>query len=117
MLKYKAEQLGMTVYLVDESYTSKCSALSDENIQKQAKYSGYRRKGLYKDTKLNKAWNADCNGALNIIRKHCKFVLNTLPLSQWIDRLARPVKLSYDTWLSYCTEYVTQKVSCESSPF
>lgn len=55
--------------MVNESYTSKCSFLDNEEVKKQEKYLGRRiKRGLFK---TNKGYliNADVNEALNITRK------------------------------------------------
>jgi len=68
MIKYKAELLGIKIYELDESYTSKCSSLDLESIKKHRKYIGRRiKRGLFKGS--NYILNADVNGALNILRK------------------------------------------------
>ena len=68
-IKYKAEELGINVILREESYTSKCSSLDLEPIQKHEKYFGRRiKRGLFKTLK-GILINADINGSLNIIRK------------------------------------------------
>jgi len=68
MLKYKAESVGIKIHEMDESYTSKCSALDLEPIQKHNHYLGKRlKRGLFQG--LNHLINADVNGALNILRK------------------------------------------------
>ncbi len=68
MITYKAQLVGMKVHMVDESYTSKCSSLDLETIQKHQKYVGKRiKRGLFRGS--NYILNADVNGALNILRK------------------------------------------------
>ncbi len=68
MITYKAQLVGITVHEVDESYTSKCSSLDLEPIQKHKKYIGNRiKRGLFRGS--NYVLNADVNGALNILRK------------------------------------------------
>ncbi len=68
-IKYKAKMVGIQVQTVEESYTSKCSALDLEEIKKHEVYLGKRvKRGLFKasgDIYIN----ADANGALNILRK------------------------------------------------
>lgn len=69
MLTYKAEQVGITVVLTEESYTSKCSFLDRQSIGKHEVYAGKRiQRGLFRahDDRLI---NADVNGAYNILRK------------------------------------------------
>jgi putative transposase len=69
MLQYKCELVGLQVYLTEESYTSKCSALDHEPIGKAESYLGKRvTRGLFR-TSQNILINADINGSLNIIRK------------------------------------------------
>jgi transposase len=53
----------------EESYTSKCSALDLEPLNKQENYMGKRiKRGMFKSKNRTKI-NADLNGALNILRK------------------------------------------------
>lgn len=69
MLKYKCQLNGITIKLIDESYTSKCSALDLEEIKKHKTYTGKRiKRGLFKN-RDGKLINADVNGSLNIGRK------------------------------------------------
>lgn len=69
MLKYKCELEGINVILIEESYTSKCSFIDNESIEKHEKYQGKRiRRGMFKTSK-NRLINADLNGALNILKK------------------------------------------------
>jgi putative transposase len=71
MIKNKADMHGITVITQEESYTSKCDALSLEEICKHKQYLGRRvKRGLFKSG-TGKFLNADINGALNILRK-CK---------------------------------------------
>ena len=60
--------MGIQVIEVNEAYTSKCSALDLEPIQKHTQYLGRRvKRGLFQS--VNHLINADVNGALNILRK------------------------------------------------
>ena len=69
MLQYKGQIAGIKVVLVEESYTSKCSALDWEPIQQHSDYIGCRvKRGLFR-TKTGRFINADINGSLNIGRK------------------------------------------------
>lgn len=69
MLTYKCELLGIRVHITEESYTSKCSFLDNEEICKHEKYNGKRiKRGLYKSSD-GRLINADVNGALNILKK------------------------------------------------
>ena len=69
MVQYKAKLQGIDVIVTEESYTSKCSFLDNEPIQKHANYQGKRiKRGLFKSSN-NTLINADVNGAYNILRK------------------------------------------------
>ena len=68
-LQYKSEEVGIKLILNNESYTSKCDALSLEDLKYKENYFGKRiKRGLFK-TKNNELINADVNGSLNILRK------------------------------------------------
>ena len=70
MLDYKCQLAGIKLVTVNEAYTSKCSALDLEPIQKQKKYQGRRvKRGLFK-TANGQVINADINGSLNIMRMY-----------------------------------------------
>jgi putative transposase len=69
MLRYKAELAGIMVIITEESYTSKCSFLDAEPIDKADTYEGKRiKRGMFRSAS-GKLINADCNGSYNIIRK------------------------------------------------
>lgn len=77
MLTYKAELVGITVKVTEESYTSKASLLDldplpvrdPNNGDEKHTFSGKRiKRGLYRASDGRKI-NADCNGSGNIIRK------------------------------------------------
>lgn len=68
-LCYKAELVGITIVLTEESYTSKCSFLDNEPITKHEAYMGKRKhRGLFVASD-GRQINADINGAANILRK------------------------------------------------
>ena len=68
-LTYKCKMVGITVELVDESYTSKCSFLDSENVCRHDKYLGTRKhRGLF-ISKNGMRINADVNGSYNILLK------------------------------------------------
>ncbi|MEG4856719.1 transposase [Microcoleus sp. K1-B6] len=68
-LQYQGQLAGIQVVLVEESYTSKCSALDLEPIQQHSDYIGSRvKRGLFR-TKTGRFINADVNGCLNIAPK------------------------------------------------
>ncbi|MBP5458920.1 MAG: transposase [Clostridia bacterium] len=69
MLEYKCRLEGIRVFEVQESYTSKCSFLDNEEIKKHDSYMGRRiKRGLFK-SRNGRFINADVNGSLNIMRK------------------------------------------------
>ena len=69
MLTYKAELVGIQVLITEESYTSKCSFLDNEPVEKHELYLGKRiQRGLFRASD-GRLINADVNGAYNIIRK------------------------------------------------
>lgn len=70
MIEYKSEEYpGMKVVMVEESYTSKCDHLALETMHHHEHYLGRRtRRGFFKSS-TGKRLNADCNGAIGIMRK------------------------------------------------
>ena len=70
-LKYKGSLEGISVIEVEESYTSKCSFIDNETIEKHETYVGNRvKRGLFQNSKS--LINADVNGSFNIMRKVLK---------------------------------------------
>ena len=69
MITYKAQLQGISIIMTEESYTSKCSFIDNEDICKHDDYLGKRvKRGLFR-SKDKKLINADVNGSFNIIRK------------------------------------------------
>ncbi|MFW9853366.1 MAG: IS200/IS605 family accessory protein TnpB-related protein, partial [Candidatus Thorarchaeota archaeon] len=69
LLTYKATEKGIIVELVEESYTSKCSFLDNEEIKKHQHYQGKRiGRGLFRSAS-GVLINADVNAAFNILLK------------------------------------------------
>lgn len=70
MVNYKLSLLGFSCVINEESYTSKCSFLDMEPIEKRDEgYCGKRiKRGLFRSSS-GKLINADLNGSLNILRK------------------------------------------------
>jgi len=68
-IQYKSKLIGIDVILEKESYTSKCSFLDNESIQKHKSYAGKRiNRGLFR-SKKGIIINADVNAGYNIIKK------------------------------------------------
>lgn len=80
-------QRNFNVILTEESYTSKCDALSLESICKHDIYSGDRKKrGLFCSSS-GRMINADLNGAINIMRKK-------IEMTEIIGKLFNPIKIN-----------------------
>jgi transposase len=91
----------MEVVEVDERYTSKASPISDDIVSIQSKkkngeeveFSGKRvSRGLYKDLKLNKVFNADLVGAMNILKAGAKLRRLLFDLKTLFIKLCNPVR-------------------------
>jgi putative transposase len=71
-LEAKCNYYGINYILQEESYTSKCSSLDLEEINKHENYLGKRiKRGLFK-TSNDVLIHADVNGSINILRKYIK---------------------------------------------
>ena len=95
LIIYKFESVGGIVKLVNEAYTSKCSALDLEPICKQTEYKGNRiKRGLFKSSK-GVIINADINGSLNILRKAVgnDFISNSIESQQWAKQSPSKITL------------------------
>lgn len=72
-MQYKAEEVGISFMLTEESYTSKIDHLANEEMKKQDNYLGKRiKRGLFQSS-CGKILNADINGAIGILRKKNAF--------------------------------------------
>ena len=90
MVTYKSQLNGIEVIVREESYTSKCSFLDNEEICKHETYKGKRiKRGLFRSYD-GKLINADLNGALNILRKEIPNVFN----KYGIEVCSTPIDLS-----------------------
>jgi len=84
-LEYLCKRYNINYVLQEESYTSKASFFDNDDLPiynadnpQTYEFSGKRiKRGLYQ-TKNNYLFNADCNGALNILRKSKVVDLNIL---------------------------------------
>jgi len=69
MIQYKAEEVGIKVTLIEESYTSITDHLASEPMKKHENYLGKRvKRGLFQSS-TGRLINADINGAIGILRK------------------------------------------------
>jgi IS605 OrfB family transposase len=69
MLESKCQEYGLRYLEIQESHTSKCSAIDNEEIKHHDEYVGERvKRGLFK-SKDGILINSDVNGAINIVRK------------------------------------------------
>ena len=68
-IQYKAEELGINVVVIEESYTSKASFIDNDKMIKGGEFNGKRiSRSLYK-SENGTIINADVNGSYNILRK------------------------------------------------
>jgi putative transposase len=106
-IQYKGLLVGIEVLVTQEAYTSKCSALDLEPIQKHDKYVGKRKKrGLFV-TAEGKLINADCNGSLNIARLGLSVSGNEMQISNSVMRAAlAPKKINVSTRNSLVNKYI-----------
>jgi len=100
-IEYKAQEYGITVHWIDEKYSSQVSSLSgnvkciQNDPQLTNAFNGRRvKRGLFLDTKINKVFNADINGAVNHIK------IGTGKSFEWLKhylfKLSNPVKIKSD---------------------
>ena len=96
ILEYKCIQRGIEVTRINEAYTSKCSFLDDEQIQKHEEYKGKRiKRGLFRSENGNLI-NSDINGSLNILSKFSEKYLQTNFGSKEIEGVVvHPYKVDY----------------------
>ena len=95
MIKYKAEEVGITIVETEESYTSKVDHLVGEGLGHHAKFVGRRiSRGLFKSS-CGKALNADINGAIGMLRK--TNAISDASLASLRDRgdVVSPIVLEY----------------------
>ena len=95
-LTYKAEEKGIIVEMIDESYTSKCSFLDNETPKKRKKYKGKRvKRGLFKSA-TGEHINADVNAAYNILSKGDPQALTKRSVGGVGGYVIYPLRLSFE---------------------
>ncbi|SNZ11175.1 transposase, IS605 OrfB family, central region, partial [Persephonella hydrogeniphila] len=101
-IEYKAEEYGIKVILVDESYTSGVDSLKNQTVSKK-NYTPEARKfrGLFKSVKG--FVNADVNGARNILKKFKK------SFHDYITGLKRTVRIRVFGKLKQISDLSDQK--------
>lgn len=94
MISYKCKLQGIDVVMQEESYTSKCSFLDNEEIKKHQTYKGKRiSRGLFK-TSTKRFINADVNASLNILKKGVKNAFEEHSESDLIKVCSAPLVLT-----------------------
>ena len=83
LLTYKAEDQGIQIEMQEESYTSQCSPYTEEVSEEYAQKSNRKSRGLYIID--GQAYNADCIGAYNILRKYLCRTGKTSPAVVGLD--------------------------------
>jgi putative transposase len=96
ILEYKCIQRGIEITRINESYTSKCSFLDNESIEKHEEYKGKRiKRGLFRSSN-GLLINSDINGSLNILSKFSEKYLQTNFGSKEIEGVVvHPYKVHY----------------------
>jgi putative transposase len=100
-IEYKAKMVGINVITHEERYTSKCSFLDNETIEKHEIYSGKRLRTISikgKQVKCNlfrrengQIIHGDVNGAYNILQKA---VPNAFA-EEWVGLVLSPMSVSF----------------------
>jgi putative transposase len=83
LLLYKAEDQGIQIEMQEEVFTSQCSPYTAEVTQEYACKSNRKHRGLY--VIEGNAFNADCVGAYNIMRKYLCRTGKTSPAVVGLD--------------------------------
>jgi len=118
-IEEKCKVVGIKVHDIDEAYTSKTSCITGNVNANQANrernkpilttdLNGSRvKRGLFKDTTINKVFNSDVSAAVN----HIKVTFKRLKFSWLVEslfKLANPIKLKstadFDQLLNRCSE-------------
>ena len=94
MLSYKCRLVGIKVEIQEESYTSKCSFLDNESVEKHENYLWKRVKRWLFQSSYWKIINADVNWALNILRKYVASRGENLIFSDDVEVCSIPRKVN-----------------------
>ena len=94
MIKYKGEDIEISIIEQDESHTSKCSFLDDESVEHHNVYVGKRiSRGIFR-SKLGILINADVQGALNTIKKAIPKAFSKEKVDRIEDEGLHPLRIS-----------------------
>lgn len=94
MLSYKCRLVWIKIEIQEESYTSKCSFLDNESIEKHETYLWKRIKRWLYQSSYWKLINADVNWALNILRKYVASIWENLIFSDDVEVCSIPRKVN-----------------------
>lgn len=83
LLRYKAEDKGITIDLQEESYTSQCSPYALEVSKNGTSKANRKYRGLY--IVDGQVFNADCVGAYNILKKYLCRIGSSSPAVVGLD--------------------------------
>ena len=105
-LKYKCESLGIKVKEVSEDFTSKISCLTGAEGKRI-------NRGLFKDLKLNKVFNADCNRSFNILKRGAKLpkLTEILDLKTLFKKLCNPVRFGFFKFIEFVQSVIPESTS------
>ena len=103
LLIYKAEDQGIRTQMQEESFTSQCSPYTAEVSEAYAQKGNRKYRGLYITD--GQAFNADCIGAYNIMRKYLCRTGKTIPAVVGLD-----TPMMY-RWNSYKGFVLNQKLA------
>ena len=94
---------GIKVREVSEEFTSKISCLTGAEGKRI-------KRGLFKDLKLNKVFNADCNGSFNILRRGAKLsrLTKLFDLKTLFKKLCNPVRFGFFKFIEFVQSVIPE---------
>lgn len=105
-LKYKCESLGIKVKEVSEEFTSKISCLTGAEGKRI-------KRGLFKDVKLGKVFNADCNGSFNILRRGAELprLTKLFDSKTLFKKLCNPARFGFFKFIEFVQSVIPESPS------
>lgn len=94
MISYKCRLVWIKVVIQEESYTSKCSFLDNESVEKHETYCWKRLTRWLFRSSLWKIINADVNWALNILKKYVASTREELSFADEVEVCSMPIKIN-----------------------